>query len=300
MRRNELWRWIIILFLAVGGESLLALPQDLLAWESGGQDDPQITTVSDALADSHGFLTHEVSSPFQAGKTKILVLIPTDLEIGRKYSVIYILPVEAGTESRYGDGLAEVSKQKLHNKHKVIFVAPTFSHLPWYADHPTKPEIRQEAYLLEAVLPFVEKTYPVQADADHRLLLGFSKSGWGAWSLLLRNPDVFGKAAAWDAPLMMDKPGKYGSGEIFGTEENFAKYRIETLLRTKGQELGKGERLILTGYGNFREEHVRTQALLTELKIPHVYQDGPPRKHDWHSGWVAESVELLLQNGKRP
>lgn len=300
VRRNRLWRWIIIRLLAVGSASLLAPGQDLLAWESFGQGEAQITTVSDALADSHGFLTHEVSSSFQAGKTKILVLKPTKLEIGRKYSVIYILPVEAGTESRYGDGLTEVSKQNLHNKHKVIFVAPTFSQLPWYADHPTKPEIRQEAYLLNVVIPFVEKTYPVQADADHRLLLGFSKSGWGAWSLLLRHPDVFGKAAAWDAPLMMDKPGKYGSGEIFGAEENFATYRIETLLRTKSKNLGTGERLILTGYGNFREEHVRTQALLTELKIPHVYQDGPSRKHDWHSGWVAESVELLMQNGKRP
>jgi hypothetical protein len=57
------------------------------------------------------------------------------------------------------------------------------------------------------------------------LLLGFSKSGWGAlFSLLLRHPDVFGKAAAWDAPLVMDSPGRHGNGDIFGTPENFEKY----------------------------------------------------------------------------
>jgi hypothetical protein len=117
---------------------------------------------------------------------------------------------------------------------------------------------------------------------------------------LLRHPNVFGKAAAWDAPLMMDKAGKYGSGDIFGTQENFAKYRIETLLRGKSKELSKDkERLILTGYDNFREEHVRVHELMTELKIPHVYKDGPQRKHDWHSGWVSETVELLLQDDKR-
>jgi S-formylglutathione hydrolase FrmB len=257
-------------------------------------------TVSDAKTDASGFLVHEISSPYQAGNTSIRVLLPDERKTGQKFSVIYVLPVEAGAESRYGDGLAEVKKQELHNKQGVIFVAPTFSHLPWYADHPTKPEIRQETYLLKVVIPFIEKTYPAQADADHRLLLGFSKSGWGAWSLLLRHPDVFGKAAAWDAPLMMDKAGKYGSGDIFGTQENFAKYRIETLLRERSKELSKEkERLILTGYGSFREEHVRAHDLMTELKISHAYKDGPQRKHDWHSGWVSEAVELLMQNGKR-
>jgi hypothetical protein len=28
--------------------------------------------------------------------------------------------------------------------------------------------------------------------------------------------------------------------------------------------------------------------------VSHEYRDGPARKHDWHSGWVAEAVGLLL------
>ena len=261
--------------------------------------DGQIT-ISTANTDANGFRVHVVSSPFQSGKTSVRVLLPDERKTGQKKFVIYVLPVEAGTESRYGDGLTEVKKRELHNKFGIIFVAPTFYHLPWYADHPDKSEVRQEAYLLKVVVPLIEKTYPAQADADHRLLLGFSKSGWGAWSLLLRHPDVFGKAAAWDAPLMMDTAGKYGSGDIFGTQENFAKYRIETLLRGKSKELSQEkERLILTGYSSFREEHVRVHDLMSELKIPHLYKDGPQRKHDWHSGWVSEAVELLMQNEKR-
>ena len=264
-----------------------------------GRDSSDAVVVSIAHSDVDGFLVHEVSSPYQAGKTSIRLLLPEERKVGRRYSVIYVLPVEAGAESRYGNGLAEVKKHGLHNKHGVIFVAPTFSHLPWYADHSDKPDVRQETYFLKVVVPFIEKTYPAQADAHHRLLLGFSKSGWGAWSLLLRHPDLFGKAAAWDAPLMMDKAGKYGSADIFGTQENFAKYRIETLLRAKSKELSTGGRLILTGYGGFREEHVRVHDLMSELRIPHVYRDGPQRKHVWHSGWVSEAVQLLMQNAKR-
>jgi S-formylglutathione hydrolase FrmB len=214
-----------------------------------------------------------------------------------------VLPVEAGTGNRFGDGLREVQKLGLPNRLGAVFVAPTFSHLPWYADHPTKLDIRQESYFLKVVVPFIEKTYPVQANSDGRLLLGFSKSGWGAFSLLLRHPDVFGKAAAWDAPLLMDKPGPYGSDAIFGTRANFERYQVTRLLARRAKELRKAKRLILLGYGNFRDQHQQAHALMDRLKVAHEYRDGPARKHEWGSGWVGEAVALLLaapEEGKSP
>jgi enterochelin esterase-like enzyme len=252
-------------------------------------------SVSEAKT-ADGILVHDVTSPYQAGTTKIRVLLPDALEKDAKYPVVYVLPVEAGSESRYGDGLKELKKLDLHNTLKAIFVAPTFSHLPWYADHPTKTDIRQESYFLKVVVPFVEKTYAAKTDASGRLLLGFSKSGWGAWSLLLRHTDTFGKAAAWDAPMMMDKPGMYGSGDIFGTAENFTGYQVSKLLETNAEKFPKEKdpRLILLGYGGFREHHKRTHEQLDKLKVAHEYRDGPSRKHDWHSGWVKEAAELLL------
>jgi S-formylglutathione hydrolase FrmB len=251
--------------------------------------------VSEATKDDNGFLVHEVRSPYQAGATLIRVLRPDqEQEKRKKYPVVYVLPVEAGTEGRYGDGLKEVKQLDLHNKFGAVFVAPTFAHLPWYADHPTRPGVRQESHFLKVVVPFIDKTYPVRAEPGGRLLLGFSKSGWGAWSLLLRHPEVFGRAAAWDAPLMMDRPGRYGSGDVFGTDANFEHYRLGKLLGDRADKLGKGKRLILLGYGNFRGEHEKAHALMGKLGVAHEYRDGPARKHDWHSGWVKEAVGLLL------
>jgi S-formylglutathione hydrolase FrmB len=255
--------------------------------------------ISTAAVDEHGFLVHEVASSFQQGATQIRVLLPSAVDSNRKYPVIYVLPVEARSESRYGDGLGEAKTHNLPNKHQAIFVAPTFSHLPWYADHPTDPTIRQETYFLKVVVPFVEKTYPTQATPEGRLLLGFSKSGWGAWSLLLRHPEQFGRAAAWDAPLMMDQIGKYGTAAIFGSQATFEPYRIADLLPAKRNALGNDSRLILTGYGNFRAEHEQAHAILRELTIPHEYRDGPHRKHDWHSGWMPEAVDLLVSNSTK-
>jgi len=256
--------------------------------------------IGEAAKDAAGLLVHTVESPYQAGRTKLRVLLPDRLERGNRYRVVYVLPVEALDGNRYGDGLAEVRKLDLHNTHRLICVYPTFSHTPWYADHPSDPNVRQESHLLKVVLPFVERTYPAMAGPRGRLLLGFSKSGWGAWSLLLRHPDVFGKAAAWDAPLTKARPDQWGMRPIFGTQANFAKYHVPSLLDRAPGRLGKRPRLALLGYGNFRAHHVRTREKLLALKVPHRYQDGPRRNHHWAGGWVREAVEFLAGPDEPP
>ncbi len=255
-------------------------------------------TISSVRRDGDGFLSHSVSSAFQGGTTEIRVLPPDRMDPTARYPVIYVLPVEARRERSYGDGLLEVRKQDLHNQLKAIFVAPTFSHRPWYADHPSDPEIRQESYLLRTVVPFVDSHYPTQAAPGGRLLLGFSKSGWGAFSLLLRHPDQFGKAVAWDAPFMQGRPDKYGMGAIFGTQENFERYRLTNLVEQNALDLRDRTRLFVLGYGNFRDEHERFHALLKSRGIPHVYVDGPQRPHRWDSGWVPEAARALLEDGE--
>ena len=267
-----------------------------IAWvvNSIGRAD-ELSAVSATRKDERGFWIHEVSSPFQSKPTQVRVLPPDNMDRKISHSVIFVLPVEAENQSKYGDGLEEIRRLDLHNSHRTIFVAPTFSQLPWYADHPTQSTVRQESHLIAGILPFVEKNYPTQRDARGRLLLGFSKSGWGAWSLLLRHPDKFGRAVAWDAPLMMDKPGKYGSGDIFGSSDNFDGYCLSKLVTARAGQFQDpvDKRLILTGYGNFRNEHVGMHDLMDKLGVAHEYRDGPQRPHTWHSGWVKEAVELL-------
>ena len=175
----------------------------------------------------------------------------------------------------------------------AIFVAPTFSRLPWYADHPTDQSIRQETYFVKDVVPLVDRLYATQANRDGRWLLGFSKSGWGAWSLLVRHPDLFGRAAAWDAPLEMHRYDLYGAGQVFGTQTHFDTYRVLPALKQSDALLQSPTRLVLTGYDNFRSQHETAHGKLDDWKIPHVYRDGPQRKHVWDSGWVPEAVELL-------
>ncbi|NQU11232.1 hypothetical protein HQ590_10605, partial [bacterium] len=196
----------------------------------------------------------------------------------------------------YDDGLTVVRELGLHERHGLIVVAPSFADWPWYADHPTDPRRADESHLLRVVLPFVSAVCPAFGrSADPRpLLLGFSKSGWGAWTLILRHPELFGAAVAWDAPLMVDKPEPWEMPGAFGALENFNRYRVSTLLREQADVFRVGNRLGLFGYGNFREHHQQAHALLEDLKVPHDYTDGPERPHHWASGWVPDAVDALV------
>jgi hypothetical protein len=253
------------------------------------------TVVSQGAPDPAGKLVHRVRCPYQAGETEIHVLLPADLEPDEKCRVLYVLPVEPGTGHRWGDPLAELQKAQVPTRHRLICVYPTFSDWPWYADHPSDPAIRQETYLIQVVLPLVERTYPVQSERSGRLLVGFSKSGWGAFSLLLRHPDTFGRAAAWDAPLNKQAPDQFGMDKIFATPDNFAAYQISRLLTQRAPAVREGQRLIHLGFGNFRSHHLAIEQLLLEHEITHVFHDGPQRQHAWTSGWLPEAVQLLVR-----
>jgi hypothetical protein len=244
--------------------------------------------ISKARKADNGFVVHGVQSEYQAGTTQIFVRTPAKPKAGPLLA-LYVLPVEAHDEKRWGDARAEIAKLDIADRYGVVCVFPTFSHLPWYADHPSDPHIRQEAYFVKVVLPFIERSYPVGTGRLSRALLGFSKSGWGAWTLLLRHPDLFERAVAWDAPMTMEVP-RYGMASIAGTQENFERYRVTTLLRERGAKLGSERRLMLAGWDFYREPTRGAHKLLQDLKIPHVYRDGPQRKHHWNSGWMAELV----------
>lgn len=251
-------------------------------------------TIASPTRDSNGFLVHTVTSEFQESPTSISVLLPDKMVRRQQYRVLYVLPVEAGEGTQFGHGLQEVKRLDLHNRYGLICVYPTFAQSSWFADNPLNPRIRQESYFVNTVVPFVEREYPAIAEADARLLIGFRKSGWGAFTLLLRHPQIFGKAAAWDAPVDQTDPTQWRYfAQKFGTVENFQNYRIDLLLRQHAPAFRSSSRFVLMGYGTMREFYPKTHELMRQLEIPHEFRDGPQREHRWDSGWLAEAVQLL-------
>lgn len=247
-----------------------------------------------ACTGENGFIIHTIRSEFQDGNNELAVLTPAVLEPGRHYPVLFVLPVYPGAKAAR-TGLEEVRRLNLHERFGLICVGPAFAEMPWYADHPSNLLDRQESHLLQAVLPFVEKLYPVRPDAAGRLLVGFSKSGWGAFSLLLRHPDTFGRAASWDAPFKLKRPGPWGTDRCWPTEADFAQYKVPQLLDERAGLLrAQPARLALFGYGLYRDDDIRVHEQLTALGIPHHWAHGPERKHTWESGWLESAIAALV------
>ncbi len=227
-------------------------------------------------------------------------MLPGNYDSSKAYRVVYVLPVEAGNGRQFGDGLLTARANGLQNVHDAIFVAPTFSDIPWYADNATNRSIWQETYFRDVVVPFIETQYKTVAGPDGRYLLGFSKSGYGAVAMLLRNPETFGRVVAWDSPLAMNDPSVgFGFSGIVGTTQNFKdNYQISNLLSTRGNALkGQAPRIFLLGYattyGAFRDHQV-IAAQMTSLGIPHVYDPGVLRSHVWNSGWMPSAARMLF------
>lgn len=242
--------------------------------------------------DGDGFQRVALVTSYQEGppeKFPLRVLAPK-LPAQR---VLYVLPVNPGLDRPWGDGLIEIQKLGLHERHGLLCVAPAFATWPWYADRPGKSGIRQESFLLKAVLPWVEDRFGMPQDASSRLLLGFSKSGFGAFSLLLRHPEIFGRAAAWDAPFYKDEPNQYKMDEVFASKEHLAEHFVPRLVRERAALLRAQTRLAVLGHDVFGEDMRKLHELLEELTIPHYYANDIQRKHAWDSGWIEEAVNFL-------
>jgi enterochelin esterase-like enzyme len=236
----------------------------------------------------NGIDTYVVTSDYQQKPVNLHVLLPDRFDRDKKYRVLYILPAWDPSP----EGIQEAKKLGLHNRHDLICVGPDFSSMPWYVDHPEKKNIRFDSYLPDVVVPFIDRTYPTLANPEGRLLVGFSKSGLGAVSLLLRHPEVFGRAGAWDAPLIMDnRPEFYGPKEYY-----LANYYLPTLLKKQADSFkDRPARIAVIGYSipAFQKGNEDFHELLNKQGISHYFNNSVKRGHDWRSGWLAPLVEVL-------
>ncbi len=247
--------------------------------------------------------SYRIESPFQSNSTTVHILLPDDYDVEKSYRVLYVLPVVANDERKYGDGLLEIMKYNYHNTHQLICVAPEFTSKPWYADHSDNQGRQDESHLLRTILPYVDKKFPTLKTKEGRLLIGFSKSGWGAFTLLLRNPYVFYKAAGWDPGIRVDtgpideEDRANRIKEYFGSRSNFENHRISNLSKSKGKLLGSQERLFYYNTEGIRAQGgVELHRQMVEAGFSHRYVFEKKRKHRWDSGWIPLAIEFLVRD----
>jgi len=246
--------------------------------------------------------THTVETEYQGGRQEIRVLLPDDYRKDKYYRVLYVLPVEKGFDERYGYGLGVLREMDAHNKYDIIIAQMGFEKEPWYGDHATDRKTRQASYLREFVVPFVESHYSTMQIPEGRLLFGFSKSGWGAFSLIMTYPEFFGYAASWDAPMFFER-FHISMEPVYGTLDQLNVYRPDLLASKQKRHFRLKTRLVLTGeqgWGRSRltpnrgSHTVEMHELLDKEGIKHVYDNSLRVPHRWSEQWVGPTLEALM------
>jgi Concanavalin A-like lectin/glucanases superfamily/Putative esterase len=263
---------------------------------------------------SNGVIWYDATSEHNGPGTTILrILQPTNPAPGMPRRFIYVLPVITDVDlgNEFGDGLEELLALNVHNAYNASIIAPSFQAVPWYADHTSLSERSYETFMVQDLVPWVQANLSVTGQEEH-WLIGFSKSGFGAVTLLFRNPTVFNAAAAWDFPADQPDPFDWNMLDNYGTNANFQNnYRLTSgWIAARGAPFQAAPRLWLSddyatynGTLTFRDEVLAFAGRLVANGVQFLMEaSGATRPHTWTSGWLSEAVAGLqsMQFGVPP
>jgi S-formylglutathione hydrolase FrmB len=114
-----------------------------------------------------------------------------------RYPVLYLLH---GWGSHYDSWLANTSLARYAAEHKLIVVTPEGDD-GWYTDSATAPADKFESYLLQELIPDVDRRFRTIAARRGRGVAGCSMGGYGALKLGLKHPELFALAASTSGAL---------------------------------------------------------------------------------------------------
>jgi hypothetical protein len=213
---------------------------------------------------------------------------------------MYVLPVEAGVPtllSKYSDGLEELRLLDVPNRFNVTLISPSFNYAPWYGDNPLDAARRMESFVVHDLVPFGD-SFAQGTNPPRRYLIGFSKSGNGALCLMLRHPDTFSAAAAWDAPAQVSSLSALDGLQInFGTQENLDSYNIPSLVSAVGESFREQNRIWISGdQSAWTDDMSQLHEQMVAASIEHTWVSGGEREHSWRGGWLDAAVTNLDAN----
>jgi S-formylglutathione hydrolase FrmB len=208
-----------------------------------------------------------------------------------RYPVLYLLH---GWGGGYASWLSETAVPAYAAERQLIVVTPEGGK-GWYTDGAGGE--RYESYLLEEVVPDVERRFRAIAGRCGRGVAGYSMGGYGALKLAFRRPELFAFAGstggALDAAARSDEESLV---RVFGGPGGAT--RDENDLPRLAREFPEQRRGALPflyldcGLDDPWLAHNRDfAATLAARKIPHEYRQRPGG-HDWPY-WDAQAREIL-------
>jgi pimeloyl-ACP methyl ester carboxylesterase len=182
------------------------------------------------------------------------------------------LPATRREDTRFGTIPSQVAGFSAARVHQVRFPA-----MVWYSKPVREQAIRQIRALA---------TRPV-------VLIGFSKSGLGAWNITVEAPELVAATVIFDAPVACETPPRWDLSPYYaGREEWLADLPIRRVGEYR-RAVPLGHRLILISGEKFHDEMAALSQALRGSGVAHTFLPGRRREHHWQSGWIGEALEVL-------
>ena len=259
---------------------------------------------------SGGVTTYSVLSAYNGSSAQDMRVLPPESP-GPDYphGFLWMLPVEPGQRTTYGNPIAIAQSAGFHDDYNLTCIEPGYAISPWYADNPDDPTVSQETFLL-ALVTWTSANLQVTGTEQH-YLIGFSKSGLGAQGLQFRHPGVFAATASWDAPFGMTgydgtdpdysgSPVGGGSADVYGTSANFtSNYQLSEANLTAWKHaanFGSVNRLWIGGYYTFPSDVTAYKSTLASVGIQHAgTRNTLDTSHTWHGDWMAAALAATIR-----
>lgn len=238
------------------------------------------------------------------GKTvRYRVIVPGEYDGNtRRYPVLYLLH---GLNGGYGDWETRTDLTSYVEKYKFITVMPDVGD-SWYVDSATVPQNRYETFIIEDLIPEVERNWRVLRAPHRRAIAGLSMGGFGAIKFALRYPGMFAFAGSISGAL--DAPGGLATvrpdfaknlADVFGPADSETRKMNDLYLLARGMRPPSNLYLYIDcGNGDWALPSNREfVAILSERKIPYEYHE-MPGIHSWEY-WDRRLPELLEAVAKR-
>ena len=223
------------------------------------------------------------------------------------YPVVYLLH---GLTGHFDNWTNQGNVGEYAAKYNFIIVTPEGNN-GWYTDSASIPNDKYESYIIQELIPEIEKKYRVLKDRNHRIIAGLSMGGYGAVKFGLKYPEMFSLVGSFSGAL---GAGTWTQKEI-GTkgvipESLLAVFGIETSETRQKNDVFKlvsempAEKIknlpfvyLSCGTEDFLYQNNRNfDDLLLEKKIPHEFLESPGI-HDWKF-WTAQIQEFLELSDK--
>ncbi len=247
--------------------------------------------------DSSGAQVYDITNASGLQPFAVRVLTPQRPSTNYQHSFLYDLQVEPGlAQSTYGSGLDELEKLDVEDQYNATIIEPIFPIDSWYADNPNDPTINYETFVADILPQWVDSNFSATG-TEKNLLVGLSKSGYGALDLEFKHPSVFSAVAAFDFPGDMSSYDEFGSSSAndYGTQANFQdNYEMNaSFIDAHATPFTTQDRILISEGPVFQSQVADFDSLLTSQGVMHTTLNQTNDAHTWSSGWLSGAIAGL-------